>query len=261
MRILYVASDQTLPGETGGSVHVHEVSRALAQRGHDVHAVVRDDGEGDSSDDGYSVHRISWFPFHRFFRFRALPQIDALIRKLSPDVVMERYYNFGGEGILAAEAARIPSLLEVNSPVIDHRGSMKGRLDAVLLTRPMKRYRERLARSASTLISPLKEIVPDFARAKTHVVTWGANVEDFHPGRRSEVLRRAWGATPETCVVLFSGSHRPWHGVEILLAAARQLVNRKDVMFVLAGGDRESPAVDFNGRFHSRILCCVSSGR
>ena len=253
MRILYVASDQTLPGETGGSVHVHEVSRALAKRGHEVHAVVRDRGEAEAPGDGYAIHRICWTPDHRFFRFRARPRIDALIARLAPDVVMERYYNFGGEGILSAEAARIPTLLEVNSPVIDHRGSMKGLLDALLLIRPMRRYRERLALSATTLISPLKEIVPEFARGKTHVVTWGANVEAFHPARRSEARRRAWGASGECCVVLFSGSHRPWHGVETLLAAARQLANRKDVMFVLAGSDREGPATDFHGRYLGRV--------
>ncbi len=108
MRILYVASDQTLPGETGGSVHVHEVSRALAKRGHEVHAVVQDRGRADAQGDGYSIKRIRWSPSHRFFRFRARPQVEALIELLKPDVVMERYYNFGGEGILAAEAAGIP---------------------------------------------------------------------------------------------------------------------------------------------------------
>jgi len=221
MRILYVASDQTLPGETGGSVHVHEVSRELAKRGHEVHAVVT--GEGDSRGDGYEVHRIRWSPPHRFFRFRARPQVAALIDQLKPDALMERYYNFGGEGILAAEAARVPSLLEVNSPVVDHKGSMKAALDALLVVRPMRAYRERLARSASALISPIPGIVPEFARAKTHTVTWGANVEAFHPSRRSETLRRSWGASPESCVVLFSGSHRPWHGVDTLLAAARLL--------------------------------------
>jgi glycosyltransferase involved in cell wall biosynthesis len=166
---------------------------------------------------------------------------------------MERYYNFGGEGILAAEAARIPSLLEVNSPVIDHRGSLKARLDALLVTRPMRAYRERLVRQASALISPIREIVPEFAREKTHAVTWGANVEAFHPGRRSETRRRGWGASEETCVVLFSGSHRPWHGVETLLAAARLLQDRKDVLFVLAGGDRTGVASDFQGCFLGRV--------
>lgn len=253
MRILYVASDQTLPGETGGSVHVHEVSRELAKRGHEVHAVVQDRGLGDTSAFGYSIHRIRWSPAHRFFRFRARPQVAALIDRLKPAVLMERYYNFGGEGILAAEAARIPSLLEVNSPLVDHRGSMKAMLDAWLITRPMRGYRERLVRSASALISPIKEIVPEFARNKTHTVTWGANVEAFQPGRRSESRRQGWGASTKTCVVLFSGSHRPWHGVETLLSAARRLKDRSDVIFVLAGGDHAGIAMDFRGRFLGRV--------
>ncbi len=253
MRILYVASDQTLPGETGGSVHVHEVSRELSKRGHEVHAVVQDQGEASPSDHGYSVHRIRWWPGHRFFRFRARPQIADLIRRLKPDVLMERYYNFGGEGILSAEAAHIPSLLEVNSPVVDHPGSLKAALDTLLVTRPMRRYRERLARSASALISPIKEIVPEFARAKTQVVTWGANIEAFHPGRRSTARRQSWGASEETCVVLFSGSHRPWHGVETLLAAARRLQGHKALVFVLAGGERAFVATDFNGRYLGRV--------
>jgi hypothetical protein len=38
VRILYVASDQVVPGRTGGSVHVLEVARGLAALGHDVSA-------------------------------------------------------------------------------------------------------------------------------------------------------------------------------------------------------------------------------
>ena len=253
MRILYVASDQTLPGETGGSVHVDEVSRELGRRGHEVHAVVQELGEGDSKGDGYAIHRIRWWPSHRFFRFRARPQIAALIDRLKPDVLMERYYNFGGEGILAAEAAGIASLLEVNSPVVDHRGSVKAALDAMLVARPMRAYRERQVRAASVLIAPVLEIVPEFARAKTHKVTWGANVEAFHPKRRSEARRASWGASAETCVVLFSGSHRPWHGVETLLAAARRLKDRRDVVFILAGGDQAGEGLDFRGRFLGKV--------
>ena len=253
MRILYVASDQTLPGETGGSVHVHEVCEALTARGHEVHAVVQDHGDPAQVSDAYSVHRIRWSPPHRFFRFRAQPQVQRLIADTKPDVVMERYYNFGGEGIFAAEASSLPSLLEVNSPVIDHAGSLKGWMDALMVVRPMRRYRERMARAASALISPIKEIVPDFARAKTHVVTWGANVDSFRPGRRSEARREVWGARPETCVVLFSGSHRPWHGVETLRAAARRLKHHENLLFVFAGGDKAGQASDFRGRLLGRV--------
>jgi glycosyltransferase involved in cell wall biosynthesis len=252
MRILYVASDQTLPGETGGSVHVHEVSRALAQLGHEVHAVVHDTGDV-ATGDGYAIHRIRWTPQHRMFRWRAKPRISGLISSLEPDIVMERYYNFGGEGVLAASDAGVPSLLEVNSPVIDHRGSLKAALDAALIVRPMRRHRERIVRAASALISPLQDIVPEFAHPKTHTITWGANVDAFHPGRRSESRRRAWGATPETTVVLFSGSHRPWHGVHNLEQAAGLLKDRADILFVFAGGERPGAASEFRGLRLGRV--------
>ena len=73
MRLLYVASDQRVPGRTGGSVHVLEVARGLAARGHEVHAVVsRQAGRPDLEEEGgVTWHRIAWFPPHRLFRWRA----------------------------------------------------------------------------------------------------------------------------------------------------------------------------------------------
>jgi len=166
MKILYVASDQMVPGRTGGSVHVLEVARGLAARGHEVHAVVhRQPGLPEREEShGVTWHRVSWFPPHRFFRFRAKGAVSALLERVGAQVVMERYYNFGGEGIEAARARGVPTLLEVNSPLLDHPGSLKAMLDASALVRPMRRYRERLCRAAAALVSPLPEIVPEFAR-------------------------------------------------------------------------------------------------
>ena len=185
VRILYVATDQTVPGATGGSVHVLEVAQGLARRGHEVHAVVAASG-GPAREEGEGVvwHRVGWRPRHRFFRFRARPAVESIADEVRPAVVMERYYNFGGEGIRAAAARGIPSLLEVNSPVVDHPRSAKAALDAALLVRPLRRYRESLCRQAAALVSPIPEIVPEFARAKTETVTWGANVDSFSPARR-----------------------------------------------------------------------------
>src|SRR6185369_9665058 len=169
MRILYVASDQRVPGSTGGSVHVLEVARGLAARGHEVHAVVhRAPGAAEEERrDGVVWHRVAWRPDHRLFRFRARAAVERVIGSVAPQALMERYYNFGGEGILAAEKASVPSLLEVNSPVVDHPRSVKAALDALALVRPLRRRRERLCRAATVLVSPLVEIVPDFAREKT----------------------------------------------------------------------------------------------
>lgn len=250
MRILYVASDQRVPGATGGSVHVLEVARGLAARGHEVHAVIsRDGGRAAREEDGGVVwHRISWRPHHRLFRFRARRAVDAIAAAVAPSVVMERYYNFGGEGIAVAARRGIPSLLEVNSPVVDHPRSLKGALDAALVVRPMRGYRESLVRKAAALVAPIPEIVPDFARPRTEVVTWGANVEAFAPAQRSEDLRRALGVPADAIMAIFTGSFRPWHGVHVLEAAARRLQARRDLFFVLVGGATEGPGEGYRGR-------------
>ena len=255
MRILYVASDQRVPGCTGGSVHVLEVARGLAARGHEVHAVVhRAPGAAEEEKrDGVVWHRVAWRPDHRLFRFRARAAVERVIASLAPQALMERYYNFGGEGILAAEKAAVPSLLEVNSPVVDHPRSVKAALDALALVRPLRRRRERLCRAATALVSPLVEIVPDFARGKTVRVSWGANVDAFHPSRRRSEARAALGIPEGAVAVLFSGSFRPWHGVPVLEAAARRLSHRTDLYFLLAGGPRAGEAAGYRGRRLGRL--------
>ena len=245
-----MASDQVVPGRTGGSVHVLEVARGLAARGHEVHAVVhRQKGSLDREDkDGVHWHRIAWTPGHRVFRFRARGAVARIAQDVGPEAVMERYYNFGGEGIAVATARGIPSMLEVNSPILDQPGSLKGALDALALVRPLRRYRERLCREATALVSPIPEIVPAFARGKTETVTWGANVEAFAPSRRSEEARRALGIPEGAIAVLFSGSFRPWHGVHIFEEAARRLASRRDLFFLLVGGPGEGEGSAYRGR-------------
>jgi starch synthase len=249
VRILYVASDQRVPGRTGGSIHVLEVARGLAARGHAVHAVVHRDGALPTREAGEGVtwHRIAWSPDHRLFRFRASRAVEAAAVESAPDVVMERYYNFGGEGSGPARTRSIPYVLEVNSPVVDHPGSLKALLDRAAVVRPLRAWREALCRQAAALVSPIPEIVPEFARVKTEIVTWGANVERFRPERRSEERRRALGIPEAATAVVFVGSFRPWHGVHVFEAAARRLRERRDVFCLLVGGGEHGPARDYNG--------------
>ncbi len=255
MRILYVASDQRVPGATGGSTHVLEVARGLAARGQAVHVVVHSEvGQpADETRDGVPFHRIRWFPDTRFARFRARPVIEGLAREFKPDVLIERYYNFGGEGILAASRLGIPSLLEVNSPIVDYPGSPKALLDALLLVRPLRRWRERLVRTAAALVAPIPEIVPEFARCRTTILTWGANVEAFRPERRHDSFRRGLGVEAGQRIVVFSGSFRPWHGVHVFEQAARRLRARDDLFFLLVGGPDTSADASYRGRRLGRV--------
>ncbi len=234
MKLLYVASDQKVPGKTGGSVHVEEVARGLAARGHEVHVLAL---PGERPTNGavppYAVHP-SRLPFeHRVFRWTEKRRVEGLLGNLGIDAVLERYYNFGGEGVRAAHARGIPSILEVNSPIKDHPGSLKGALDRALLFRPLARLRRELVSKASALVTPLPSIVPEEVPAnKVHRVHWGANVERFQPDAKAKPLE-----IPENAkVVVFSGSFRPWHGANLLVrAAARVRASDPKAFFLFVG--------------------------
>jgi glycosyltransferase involved in cell wall biosynthesis len=240
VKLLYVASDQRVPGKTGGSVHVDEVARGLAARGHQVHVLaIPGEGRTNGSMRPYELHP-SRIPFgHRFLRWTARREVGKLLDRLGVDAVMERYYNFGGEGVRAAFERGIPSLLEVNSPLKDHPGSLKAALDAALLFRPLKRLRAELSAKAAALVTPLPEIIPEeVPREKVHRVHWGANVERFRP----EVEARRLEIPEKRSVVVFSGSFRPWHGADVVArAAARVLADVPEAFFLFLG---DGPALD-----------------
>lgn len=230
MKILYVASDQRVPGRTGGSVHVEEVARGLSAMGHDVHVVALA-GDDDAGAPAFAMHPSPMRFEHRVFRWTARRGIERLISEIGFDAVMERYYNFAGEGIRAAHARGIPSILEVNAPLKEHPGSLKNFLDTLAIVRPMKRLRDEICRKASAIVTPLPSIIPDdVPEAKVHRVNWGANVERFHPG----ASRKALPIPERDQVVVFSGSFRPWHGADFLVRVAAR-VDNAFFLFVGAG--------------------------
>ena len=109
--------------------------------------------------------------------------VTRLARTLNPDAIIERYYNFGGEGILAGAALGKRTMLEVNAPVIDYPGSNKARLDRMLLVEPMRRWRERICRRASVIVTPSAAILPPATpSSKILELEWGADTTRFHPG-------------------------------------------------------------------------------
>jgi glycosyltransferase involved in cell wall biosynthesis len=175
-----------------------------------------------------------------------LPRVARALRLFRPDVVMERFYNFAGAGVLLAQRAGIPSLLEVNAPMVDPPGSLKSRLDAVLLG-AMRRWAVRQAGWSAAIVTPLSTTVPpEVARNKIAELPWGANIERFDPAIRVRdagrlALRRdELGLERGVPVAAFLGSFRAWHGVGHFAEAARTALSRGvDVAFLAIGGGPE----------------------
>ena len=109
-------------------------------------------------------------------------RIRALARDMRAEVVIERYFNFGGEGVLAARDLGVPAALEVNAPIIDAPGSAKQRLDRAMLIEPMRRWRERICRMTSLFVTPTAAILPAWIDRRTVLeIEWGADTDRFRP--------------------------------------------------------------------------------
>lgn len=221
LRILYCATDQRVPGHVGGSVHVLGVATGLAALGHEVHVAT-------SIGSGTLDRRVSWHDVRAFLgrpqlRLGRTLTVHRLAAEIRPDVVIERYHNFGGEGVLAARALGVPVVLEVNAPVIDYPGSPKQRLDRLMLAEPMRRWRDWQCRQAALLVTPSRAIVPSWVPDdRVLEIEWGADVEQFRPDAPGPApFRRETGET----IVIFAGAFRAWHGAHRLAEALRLLAS------------------------------------
>jgi alpha-maltose-1-phosphate synthase len=248
VRILYVASDIPLSEHHGGAVHVREVAGGLAELGHAVRVVIKGHvGEPLRGEErGFEIRRVLRGVPGRQLRPLALPAVAREVRDFRPDAVIERYYNFGGEGIVCAKRRGIPAVLEVNSPLVEYRGSVKERLDR-LLGSPLRRWREHLARSVDAFVTPSAAIVPSFVPLeKIHELPWGANTESFRPEVSPAQVPQAKGRA----VVAFVGSFRPWHGARTLVDAAVEMrrVGESLPLFLMIGDGSERTAIEERAR-------------
>ena len=231
MKILYSAIDQTVPGTTGGSVHVAAVAEGLAALGHDVTALV-------TAGRGQPLRStVRWVamppPFgSTHLRMARSGEIARLARAIKPDVIIERYHNFGGEAVRLAAASNAVAVLEVNAPVVDHAGSAKAIVDRALLVEPMRRWREHLCSRADIIVTPNAAILPaGIAKERILVLEWGADTDRFIPGAAGQAPFVRPGVST---MAVFAGAFRSWHGAINLVEA---------IKILRAGGEKEIGAV------------------
>jgi glycosyltransferase involved in cell wall biosynthesis len=262
LRILYAALDQTVPGTLGGSVHVQAVSDGLAALGHEVHVATQPGG-------AWPAGRVHWHAMAPWFgraelRWLAHTGVRALAREVRADLIIERYYNFGGEGVLAARDLDIPAVLEVNAPIVDFPGSGKSRIDRALVIEPMRRWRDRLCRLTSLFVTPSAHILPEWVDPQSVLeIEWGADVDHFRPDAPGDP---PFAPDAQRALCVFAGAFRSWHGAVHLSAALARLHADGDTrfggVFIGDGPERHAaervargiPAIQFTGRVpHDRL--------
>lgn len=253
MKVLYIAAGIPVPGTLGGSTHAYEVAHGLGRLGHEVHLVCAGhEGWGGLAPFARPVSRtLDGFHLHHQDIPKALTLLGAapilrLARALRPDLIMERYYNFAGAGLITARRLGLPSLLEVNALIVDPPAVAKRRLDDAL-GGPMRRWAEAQCRWADRIVTPLHTTVPPaIPRAKIVELPWGADVDRFAAvaeGRPNGMGASRGAHTPPT--VVFMGSFRAWHGATDVVRAGVLLIERGlGARFTLIGDGPERAAAE-----------------
>ncbi|WP_221800065.1 glycosyltransferase family 4 protein [Oceanobacter mangrovi] len=86
------------------------------------------------------------------------------------------------------------------------------------------------------------------------VLSRGVDSQLFNPERRSEPLRRSWGATESDLVLLYVGRIAGEKNMELALSSYRRLRNADErVKLVLVGDGPELPAIQAQ---YPEVICC-----
>lgn len=253
MKIAYICADQGIPvlGHKGASVHVREFTDALVELGLEVHiysaAGAAKHGQGANQNTtkaaltilapskltndaaklfATSLSRLGWKhdSAHLFSEVQHLLADPAfvtaalpLLHDFAPDLLIARHALFSLAGLELAHALGCPCVLEVNAPLVEERRRYWG-----LTLQQQAEQAERVAFAAADLLVAVSEGVRDYLlhsgapTGRTVVLPNGVNLARFHPAVDGAGVRRHYGLQGQI-VLGFTGSLKPWHGVDMLL--------------------------------------------
>jgi len=183
-----------------------------------------------------------FYPEVRLARPRAA-HLASLIAGFRPDLVhCETEFGIGWAGKTAAERARIPVVSSYHTNFASYTEAYGARWLRGLVSR----YISRFHRSSRRVYTPSNVAREDLLRMGIRdVEVWGRGVDTelFHPGRRSDAMRAAFGMGSRY-TFLYVGRLAPEKGVAQVVDAFRlasEMVPRGVIHLVIAGaGPREA---------------------
>jgi glycosyltransferase involved in cell wall biosynthesis len=272
MNIAYLCADRGIPvlGDKGASVHVRELTTALANLGHNITLLCAKRGAGNScppvdlvelppiesipelereaarrdillcENDKVLRREVGKLAHDRGLAARTLEVLKD--RGVRPAAVYERYALFHRAGREIANALGVPLVLEVNAPLSVEEQKYR----ALRLTDLAHNLETRAWREADRIVA-VSDAVRDCAcargveRERITVLHNGVDSARFHPEIDGRSVRQHYGLHGRQ-VIGFIGSLKPWHGVDFLLDAWPLLKQRFPRACALVVGD--GPMID-----------------
>lgn len=234
MRVAYVTTDPGIPafGTKGASIHVQAILGALIRQGADVTLFAPEPGTPLKGLEGVRVHPL---PQLKKATAEARAQallaqngaIGELLSQAEPfDLVYERHALFSFGAMEFARAHGIPSVLEVNAPLMDEQQRHR---DLPLADRAALATRR--AMGAARRVVCVSDGVAAYARA--HGATDAVVIPNgVDPARFSTRAKFDGDFT-----VGFLGTLKPWHDAACLIDAVARLRARVPNARLLIVGD------------------------
>ena len=245
MRILVLCSDTgvRIGDGKGASLHLRAISHAFAALGHRVEVVgIAPSNPDDARGWTMPVHlvphpgRSEGLERER----RKLAATNAVGRlshdvaaRLRPDMIYERLSLFGTAGMEIAAATGAHHVLEINALLTAEESAWRG-LYLVSLAREIEQQVIGAADLRVAVSDEVLQAITPYAKGGSSItVPNGVDTELFATRPDRELSRAAFGLPRDGLLLGFTGSLRPWHGLDIAIAALTDLPQR--IGLVVAG--------------------------
>lgn len=219
MKILY---HHRIASKDGQYVHVEELTRALAARGHELIFVApKLTEQSDFGGDGGLVARLKRHLPKAFYELLELGysllaywKLRRAVKLHQPDCLYERYNLYLPAGVWLKRRFGLPMLLEVNAPLMAERA----RYDGLGLPR-LAAWSERYTWQGADRVLPVTRVLADRVveggvyEAHIRVIPNGIDWEKFRTLPDREAAKAGLELTGRL-VLGFTGFVRDWHGLD-----------------------------------------------
>ncbi|MBE9221441.1 glycosyltransferase family 4 protein [Cyanobacterium stanieri LEGE 03274] len=240
MRIAYICADAGIPvfGEKGCSIHVQEIIRCFIKKGAKISLFTpRLGGEiPQEFKDNIDIYLLPPIPKGELeLREKKAISINHTLYQLLEqnhpfDLIYERYSLWSYQGIEYGYKHNIPTILEVNSPLIDEQEKHRGlfhKIEAENIAHKVFNLTNHIVAVSEEIKSYLKSYLANTEKIK--VISNGVNPERF-----SDVSRNL---KKDIFTIGFVGTLKPWHGLNILLDAFNNFYKKYPQGRLLIVGD------------------------
>ncbi len=218
MKILF---HHRVASRDGQSVHIEELTGALAAQGHEIVMV----GPSAWSQTGFGgsnalIDRIKQaLPGAAFelleigYNVPAFIRLWRAVRRHRPDVIYERFSLLLFAGVWARRLCGVPLLLEINAPLFEERARNDG-----LKLAGLGRWAQRMLWNNADMALPVTEVLAGMVRdygvpaARIAVIPNGINPARFVGAPHNAEAKRALGL--DGLVLGFTGFIRGWNAVD-----------------------------------------------